>query len=297
MKYWELKQKQSLDLDSKIIISKRRVREFYEEFDGQVYIAFSGGKDSTVLLHLVRSIYPDVPAVFCDTGLEYPEIKKFIKTINNVIVIKPKMGFKQVIKTYGYPVISKKVARQIRDLQNPTSKNINTRKLYLEGIKKDGTETIGFKLPKKWKKLIDAPFRVSEKCCDIMKKNPAKQYEKETGRHPYIGVMACDSNQREISYLKTGCNSFNGKIQSKPLSFWIQDDIWDYIKRFNLEYSNIYDMGEKHTGCIYCMFGAHLDKSPNRFQRMKKHHPKLYKYCMEKLGLKEVLEYIGIEYE
>jgi len=148
------------------------------------------GRDSTVLLDVVRNIYPDIPAVFCDTGLEYPEIKEFVDTIDNVTVIKPDMNFRKVIQKYGYPVVSKKVARQIRDLQNPTDNNVNVRNLYLSGIKQNGEQTKSFKLPKKWYKLIDAPFKVSELCCDIMKKHPFKKYESKTGSKCILGVMA-----------------------------------------------------------------------------------------------------------
>ena len=69
MELWELKQKQSLPLEAKIAMTLRRIREWYEYWDGNVYVSFSGGKDSTVLLHLVRQHYPGVPAVFSDTGL------------------------------------------------------------------------------------------------------------------------------------------------------------------------------------------------------------------------------------
>lgn len=79
MKLYELRQKQSLPLESKIEMSLRRIKEWYSENQGAVYVAFSGGKDSTVLLHLVRSLYPEVPAVFVDTGLEYPEIREFVQ--------------------------------------------------------------------------------------------------------------------------------------------------------------------------------------------------------------------------
>lgn len=70
---------QSWDLQRKIQVTTTRIIEWYEYFGGNVYVAFSGGKDSTVLLDIVRRIYPDVPAVFCDTGLEFPEIREFVK--------------------------------------------------------------------------------------------------------------------------------------------------------------------------------------------------------------------------
>ena len=107
----ELEIRRALPLEQKIIMSKQRIREWvnYWGLDG-VYISFSGGKDSTVLLHIARSIYPDIKAVFVDTGLEYPEIRDFVKTFDNVDIIRPKMNFRQVIDKYGYPFISKEVS-------------------------------------------------------------------------------------------------------------------------------------------------------------------------------------------
>lgn len=102
---------QSLSLESKIQMTRQRIRGWINEYgiDG-VYVSFSGGKDSTVLLDIVRKDYPNVKAVFFDTGLEYPEIREFVKGYGNVDWIKPKVNFRQVIEKYGYPFISKDVS-------------------------------------------------------------------------------------------------------------------------------------------------------------------------------------------
>ena len=110
----DLMQMQALPLDLKIRLTKQRIRDWVNEYgeDG-VYVSFSGGKDSTVLLHIVREEYPNIPAVFVDTGLEYPEIRQFVKTFDNVEWLKPKMNFKKVIETYGYPFIGKEVSEKV----------------------------------------------------------------------------------------------------------------------------------------------------------------------------------------
>jgi len=115
-----LKQLQSLPLRQKVFETRQRIAEWVKHWgEDKVYISFSGGKDSTVLLDLVRRDYPDIPAVFVNTGLEYPEIVKFVRTIDNVTWLKPKMSFKEVLKKYGYPVVSKRHARKIRYLRKP----------------------------------------------------------------------------------------------------------------------------------------------------------------------------------
>ena len=107
-----LRQMQALPLIAKVRMSQQRIREWYDHFDGNVFISFSGGKDSTVLAHVVHEWYPDVPLVFCNTGLEYPEIQAFARKMGAEF-IRPKMSFSEVISTYGYPIISKENAEAI----------------------------------------------------------------------------------------------------------------------------------------------------------------------------------------
>ena len=108
-----LKELQALPLPRKIQITQTRIIEWYQHYDGNVCVSFSGGKDSTVLLHIARQIYPDIPAVFSNTGLEYAEIQRFVKSWDNVDIIVPEMRFDEVVSTYGYPLIGKEVAEAI----------------------------------------------------------------------------------------------------------------------------------------------------------------------------------------
>lgn len=114
---------QALPLERKIQISQARIIEWYKHYDGKVVVSFSGGKDSTVLLHMVRQLYPGVKAVFSNTGLEYASIQRHVKTFDNVDIIVPPMRFDQVISMYGYPLISKEVAEAIYYARRIRSQN------------------------------------------------------------------------------------------------------------------------------------------------------------------------------
>lgn len=282
-----LMQKQSLPLEAKILYTGRRIQQFNDAFEDMTYVSFSGGLDSTVLLDIVRRIYPRTPAVFVDTGLEYPEIRDFVKTVPNVEWVKPKLSFRQILDKYGYPVVSKEQASFIQEYRD--TKSAKLRKIRLEGTARGRG-----KVSEKWKFLLNAPFRISDKCCDYMKKEPFDRYVRETGRVAMTGVRADESSRRTLDYTKFGCNSFETKRPfSRPLSIWTHDDVWQYIQSRGLAYSKIYDMGYDRTGCAFCGFGCHLN-IPNKFQIMAKTHPALHRYCMEKLGFQEVFDYMKI---
>lgn len=219
----DLYQMQSLSLDIKIRMTENRIKDWYNHYDGDVYCSFSGGKDSTVLLDIIRNtvgVY-DVPAVFVDTGLEYPEIKAFVKSVGNVTIVRPKMNFRQVIEKYGYPVISKEVARRVHYAKKAIAEGRETshgdyKKLCGLAVDKNGQKS-----PyncEKWKYLLDAPFNCSSECCTVIKKNPLKQYEKETGRVPIAATMASESRLRKEQWLIHGCNAFDTKRpRSQPM--------------------------------------------------------------------------------
>lgn len=286
-----LRIRQSYSLAGKISVAEQRIREWYEHWDGLVYVSFSGGKDSTVLLHIARGLYPDIEAVFVDTGLEFPEIRDFVKTFDNVTWVKPKMPFTKVIEKYGYPIISKEQACYIDQYRNTKSEKL--RSVRWNGKPEYRCKSTG-KISEKWKYLVNAPFGISERCCYVMKKSPTKSFETKTKKKPIVGTMVTDSNIRKINYMRFGCNAFDLKRpMSTPLSIWNEDDIWNYIRHFKVKYSEIYDIGYERTGCMFCLFGYHMERKHghDRLKQMAQTHPKQYKYCMEKLGLDEVLEW------
>jgi len=288
----ELSDRQSLSLEYKIKWSLESIRKWYEYWDGDVYVSVSG-RDSCVLLDIAWSKYPSIPAVFCDTGMEFPEIRAHVRTLENVIIIRPDMTYIQAVQKYGWPLISKEVSQYASELRHTNSEKLRHKRLYGANNKRKSG-----KLAKKWLFLAseECPFEVSDKCCDVLKKRPFIKYERETGRKAMTGEMAEDSSRRYQHYLSNGCNAFQtNRPISRPLGFWTHGDVLQYVEEKNLPVAKIYDNPEQeHTGCFGCGIGAHKN---NKFVLLKQTHPQLWTYCMDKLGMREVLRHCGIPYE
>ena len=310
----ELKYMQSLPLEQKIEMTAERIDAWYQHYDGNVAVSFSGGKDSTVLLDIARNHWrghKDIEAVYVDTGLEYPEIRQFVKTFENVTILRPKMRFDEVIKIYGYPIISKEVSERVYNAKKCIEANgekyvehyyqITGEFLTDENrLKYENQLSRRFDFSK-WKKLLDCPFKVSHMCCTVMKKKPIKEYSLQIGAKNITGQMAVESRLRTQKWLQNGCNGFDMKNPiSNPMAFWTEQDVLEYIYRKNLPIAEPYGevietecqftfdgeqckyctTGCDRTGCMFCAFGLHLEKGKTRFQRLKETHPKQYDYCM-----------------
>lgn len=312
---------QNQTLEEKEFMSFEKILEWYRAWEGRCYVSFSGGKDSTVLAYLVADALAEIGATcplhlaFCDTGLEYPENREFIHYYANWLqerfpaikvelhILKPEISFKQVVVRYGYPVISKEVAHLIKD-----ARSCPGGKTYQRLFDNNNTSMIDWR---KYAYLLDAPFKISHQCCDVMKKRPSKRFEKETGLHPIVGTMACESVARKQKWKREGCNAFEGKRpMSAPMSFWNEQDVLAFIRKYALPISAAYGeiveedghlrtTGAERTGCMFCAFGATKD---DRFCRLAHTHPTQYAWMMKPLeqgglGMKTVLDYIGAQYE
>lgn len=298
---------QAWPLERKVRVTQAKIIEWYFHYDGNVAISFSGGLDSTVLLDLARRAFPDIRAAFVSTGMEYPEIMSFVRSVPNVKWLYPELSFPKVIEQYGYPVISKEVAKRIYYGRKGSLWALQ----HLSGRMKDGTPSEFNKRYMKWAYLLDAPFLISEQCCAVSKKRPLHRFVRETGAAMMVGTLACESARRQSAYLQTGCNAFQSREpKSQPLSFWLKRDILLYLKLTGIPYAPIYGdivtdlktgrlitTGAERTGCMYCMFGVHREKPPNRFQRMEFQHPKQYDYCIHRLGCGAVMDYLNIPYQ
>jgi 3'-phosphoadenosine 5'-phosphosulfate sulfotransferase (PAPS reductase)/FAD synthetase len=275
----ELKKRQGWTLEQKIDHSIGVIEKFVERMGGidKVYISFSGGRDSTVLLHIARRIYPNIKSMFINTTNEYPEIVKFIRSKidsgEDIDVCRPERTVFEVWENVGFPLVSKNVSEMASIVKNkPNSKKA-------ERIKNNPIRQ--HRIPNRWSFLPEMRFNCSSKCCDILKKEPAKKYEKSTGRHPIVGTMACESELRTATYISQGgCNILSGvRPISKPLSIWTQEDVLEYIRRYNIDISDIYNDGRSGSGCMSCGFGITME-SCSRFKHIKNNYPRMYNKIM-----------------
>lgn len=349
---------QALDLEDKFLTTIEKIGQWEIATHGNWYVSFSGGKDSTVLAYIAAKYLasyrtPPHPLhlLFCDTGLEYPEIRKFAvsfpgflqKRFPNVTVDfqrrRPKKHFMEVISQYGYPLIGKETAQRIYESRKHPN---GAQDKILRGMYETNRDSMFYQsgVESPWLFLQKAPFLVSHLCCKHTKKQPAYEFDRESKFFPMVATMAYESRLRYISWTRSGCNAFDGKRpQSKPMSFWLNQDVLHYIQEQDIPICSVYGdimaydgsnyypsalcdaplkcTGCQRTGCIFCGFGAHLEKGDDRrFIRLKETHPKHWKFAIEGgefdtdgiwkpsknpghvgLGMGRVLDYIGVEYK
>ena len=222
--------------------------------------------------------------------------------------MRPDKNFKEIITKFGYPVISKEVSNVICEARKGILTGKYTYRIQrIEGTLLDKQGKLSRYNCPQWKFLLNAPFRISDKCCQEMKKKPFKKIKKAG----IVGTMAEESRLRKTNWIRFGCNAFEAKRPlSSPLSFWTNQDILTYLLTYNLSISDVYGdivvddnseingqlniceilgdyrgcklktTGCERTGCMFCLYGAHLEKETGRLERMKITHPKQYDFVM-----------------
>lgn len=327
MDQWQFMQRQSLPYEAKIIHAEKIAYEFRDwaiANDKNLCVSI-GGLDSITLWKFLKRLGIDVTPVSVSV-LEDISIQRIHKDIPGMVFLKPLMSKVDVIKQFGFPVISKEKANKIETLQNPTEKNSTVRNAIITGdTGKQGGYRTGTKmrLPQKWLDLFGgpenekygtdyktAPFKVSNKCCYYLKEKPAHNWQKENNMVPYLGLMASEGGQREKGLMKNGCNYY-GKttIRSAPFAIFHRQDLLRLAVELEVPVPEIY--GEivtdedgtlrttkaQRTGCSMCGFGIHIEKRPHRFDRLRETNPKEWEFWMHTVGWGEVLDYIGVSWE
>lgn len=336
------KAKQKMPYDFKKQYARIRAWEFYNECAKRnldCYVSV-GGLDSITLMFFLKSTGIDVPAVSV-SSLEDPSIQKIHRDLG-VISLKPALRNdgthwnKQIlIQEFGFPVLSKEIAKKIEMLQNPTEKNKTVRHAIVTGEtgKQGGFQKNSrMKLSQKWLNLFGglenenegvdyqiAPFKVSSKCCYYLKEKPCIDWAKKHNSVPYLGLMASEGGRREKSLMLNGCNYFGkGTIRSAPFAIFTRQDLLHLALELNVpipaiygeiktnDDGELYTTGEQRTGCSMCGFGIQLEKRPHRFDRLRERNPKEWDFWMNKCctdkngnpyGWGLVLDYLGIDWK
>lgn len=325
---FKVKQQQSYSFKKNY--ARIRAWEFYNHPDvaGNCYVSV-GGLDSITLLLFLRSIGIDVPAVSV-SALEDKSIQMVHKQLG-VQALKPLKSKVEVIREFGWPVISKRKAQHIAMLQNPSERNAWYRHQIITGRKPDGKLTPWKQMPKKWLEKFaglenstygtdyaTSDFKVSEKCCYYMKEKPCHDYAKETGQFPYMGMMASEGGQRKDALIINGCNYISPETKrSCPFAIFSRQDLLTLALELNVPVPEIYGKivrdpdGTLHTtnaqrtGCSMCGFGIQLEKRPHRFDQLWERSPQEWEMWMNHVdqlpdgswyGWGHVLDYIGVEW-
>lgn len=328
-----------MSYEDKVDVATERVIEWTEicADHGKNYAVSVGGLDSIVLLLFVRKILGKCDGISV-SALEDISIQQVHRDLG-VIAIKPDMNFVQVLNTYGFPVLSKQIAADIEHLQVKREDATKRLLYYNHALMTGETGPWGGFVHSDSMQMDDellelfggnyaedrpdlnckvAPFKVSDKCCGVMKEAPSIRYQQEHDIFPFLGLMQVEGGQRRYSLRKYGCN-YVGKstARSCPFNYFSRQDLLTLALDLKAPVPEIY--GEiirdsdgmlrttkaQRTGCNMCGFGIQLESRPHRFDRLKERNPKYWEFLMYRCvtdetgtyGWGRVLDYLGIEWE
>lgn len=281
--------------DIKITKAMERIEQLFYETEGKCYLSFSGGKDSTVILALIKmceEIYTipksGIPAVFSNTGIELGATVDFVKWVKNnwyenVHIIKPEKTFSWIINNEGKPMKSK-IKSQFLSRYQKGNRSENT----MKNILGENGKLIKAKLANKDMHLLHDNFdiKVSDKCCLILKKKPFEKYNREHDMRGYIlgervaeGGIRYTSASKRINEGGKLCTKTKGNYIIKlPIIDWTDEDVDNFINKYNVPLSKAYtEQGYKRTGCFLCPFALNIEQN---LQKLYKYEPNRYKASM-----------------
>lgn len=361
MSFSEISAAQKMPLEYKIETAVKAIDEGFRASKSISSLAFSGGKDSTVLWHIMRTYFPDKKyyIIFGNTGVEFPESLKFARKMGKewggewfkeaqpekletnelkyaaqsevLRWLEDEGRLGEVLKADGKlkstGILMKKCTAEM--LADFKERNLiwkkGTRKNYFYCADQYGYPILGKALSGKLtarrinidcflkysnsestdKELLEyydllRQVKISNHCCAILKKEPSEKLQAELGVDVvFKGLMAAESRMRRLNFAARGflfkserkhCGDF---YHCQPLAVWTDDDIWEYIHKYNVPYSKLYDIEYtdengnrvkiKRNGCVGC--ATDIAFKNNHMATLRKTHPKLWESYMLKTGL------------
>lgn len=268
--------------DNQLLLKDRidKIREVINKYgEENFYISFSGGKDSTVLSALVDMAIPDnkIPRVYANTGIEYKLILQFVKKLKEkehpweLVILEPSVPIKPMLEKEGYPFKSKEHSACVNSYQQG-NKNGRWITRYLN---RGGRYGCPQKL--KYQFTEDFKLKVSDKCCDRLKKDVLHEYQKANEKkYGIVGIIKAEGGRR------TGakCLAFEGKKLKnfQPLVPITKE--WEewFIDKYNVDISDIYKppYNFRRTGCKGCPFAPDIKEE---LDTLEKFFPAERKQC------------------
>lgn len=259
-----------------------KIQAINEQYDllNNAYISFSGGKDSVVLSHLIDLALPGnkIPRVYANTGIEYIEIVKYVKSRaledERFIILNQTRNIRKTLEKYGYPFKSKEHSLRVADF-NKGSDAYYIKK-YITGIDKNGNDT-AFKCPKILLYQFEkrGKYNFSRECCYKLKKDLLHKWQKENNKIITITGMR---NEEGGNRKKLTCLTENGR-KFHPLI--VVSEKWEneFIERERVSLCKLYypPFNFKRTGCKGCPYNEDIQTDLNTLYKLL---PNEYKQCL-----------------
>lgn len=274
-------------IDNELVLFDRvnAIKDFINQYgEDKFYISFSGGKDSTVLSHLVDMALPNnkIPRVFINTGIEFNLVYKYVSELSKVdsriVIIKPSKSIKKTLEEEGYPFKSKIHSTKL-GLWQRGYRNSQSVVRYIESSSSD------YGCPKKLKYQFtdDFTLKVSERCCTRLKKEPAKIWSRKNKKK--IAMLGLRMEEGGMRANRPECVSYkHGEVvKFSPLKKVKEDWIDWYIEKYNIKLCDLYypPYNFTRTGCKGCPFNLGLQKELDTLERLLPAEKKQCEYIWE----------------